>query len=81
MSKKYEVTDEELNLLLHYAGELYNVGTHVTMSQRIEREGNMDKELWCDGALYQLDKNYQEAYRLVNRLCPDRKLDGEIEDD
>ena len=41
----------------------------------------MDKELWCDGALYQLDKNYHEAYRLVNRLCPDRKLDGEIEDD
>ena len=77
--KDYNITDDELNELLHHAGNLFHVGCHIIYKYREEHEGVTDEELLCDGAEYQLDKSYQFIYRLVNRVKKKKKLDGELE--
>ena len=76
----YKVSKKELNKILHMAGELYNVGTHISLKYLNEHEGEYDEELLVDGCMYRLDKNYQEIYRQINRLVPDDKLTGELEE-
>ena len=75
----YNISDKELNELLHHAGNLYDVGTHMIYKYKKDHEGVTDEELICDGADYQLDKSYQFIYRKVNQICKDKKLDGEID--
>lgn len=79
--KEYSVKKEDLNLIVHMAGELYDVGTHLAFKYLKDHEGNYDKELLVDGCMYRLDKNHQQIYRLINRLVPDDKLDGEVYDE
>ena len=75
----YNVTKNELNTLLHYCNELYNTGSHMAYKFEKDHEGQIDNELLAHGAESILDKNYGEAYRLINRICHDSKLDGELE--
>lgn len=75
----YNISDDDLNKILHHAGNIYNVGTHMSYKYKEKHGGVMDEELLCDGADYQLDKSYQFIYRLVNKICTDKKLDGELE--
>lgn len=81
-NKTYDITEKDLNLLLHYAGELFNTGTHMIYKFTKAKDGilDTDEELIVDGAHYRCDKNYQEIYRLVNRICTDKKLTGEIDE-
>ena len=78
---EYNVNKKELNLLMHMIGELYNVGTHLAFKHLKDHEGEYDEELLVDGCMYRLDKNHQECYRLINRICTDDKITGELDDE
>lgn len=79
MDKTYPVTIDELQLLMHHIGELYEVGTTLLYDYKEDHFGEYRKEVFADGCEHRLDKHHQEAYRLLNKLCPDKKIDGEID--
>ena len=79
MLNEYEISDDELNKILHHAGILFNIGMHMTYKYKEEHDSDMDMELLCDGCDYKLNKSYQFIYNLVNTICTDKKLDGELE--
>lgn len=77
--KTYEITKLQLNQILRWAGDLYDTGTHMTYKYQNDHEGQTDEELICEGAQSICDKGYQGIYRMVNQVCTDDKLDGELE--
>ena len=79
MSKDcYKISKESLNLLLHYAGEMFEVGDFMVEEHR-DKCDTLRSDVLCDGVWWRLDKNYKAIYRLVNIVCNDSKIDGELE--
>ena len=79
MSKEgYQISKESLNKLLHYAGEMFEVGVFMTEEHK-DKCNTFRSEVLCDGVWWRLDDNYKKIYRLVNIICNDDKIDGEIE--
>ena len=79
MSKEcYQVSKESLNKLLHYAGEMFEVGVFMADEHR-DKCNTFRSEVLCDGVWWRLDNNYKKIYKLVNIICNDDKIDGEIE--
>lgn len=78
MSKDcYQISRESLNLLLHYAGNMFDVGTFLVAEHR-DRCDDFRSDVLCDGVWWRMDKNYKEIYKLVNIICNDGKIDGEL---
>lgn len=79
MSKDcYQISRESLNLLLYFAGEMLEAGCFMVDEHR-DRCDTFRSDVLCDGVWWRLDKNYKSIYRLVNIVCNDGKIDGEID--
>lgn len=73
----YKVSKESLNRLLYYVKELVEVGTFI--SEEYKKESmDLRSEVLADGVKYKLDENYKDIYRLVNIICNDDTIDGEL---
>ena len=73
----YQISKESLNKLLHYAGEMFEAGVFMTEEYK-EFNKTFRGEVIGDGVWWRLDKNYKDIYRLVNVICNDDKLDGDL---
>lgn len=73
----YNISKESLNLLLHYAGAMLEVGNFMVEEHR-EKCDSFRSDVLCDGVRWRLDKNYNDIYKLVNIVCNDSRIDGEL---
>lgn len=74
----YQISKESLNKLLYHAGEMFEIGVFMTEEYKDKCGDSFRAEVLSDGAWWRLDKNYKDIYRLVNVICNDDKLDGEL---
>ena len=75
----YNITREQLNQLQHFAGELFEIGTHCQQKwDECICSGTAEA---CEraGAFELLNKFYQKHYHLINEIADDCKIDGEVE--
>ena len=79
--KYYCVSRESLNKLLYYVNDLFEVATFIENEYEKEVKGDFSKELLSEGVFSRLDKDYKDIFKLLNIICNDGKLTGEINDE